>query len=357
MLVANASMRITGSHGQYITNVHLEPYTSVEQFHQSVYPKYAATLFGDAANFLRKTGGTPDNTLVIISAGMDASEHEYSSMSRHNRRVPTTFFSRFAADAKAFANNAESYSASMTPRKATLSSAPLRRTAGKVVAVLEGGYSDRALISGTASLLTGLYHPVNDNESPNTAYGLDWWDLKEIQHLEKATFPSPPAGRRPNWPEWALDSSKLFFTLSGEERSEWERYWSASPAAKREAVPPPPRMTLRRQRSITAETSPLDLKEVKLAVEQLTIVSSEAAPAVTPEVLQSTASTDSERNSSPPQSSESNTQDGYTTASSLDGFGDKKPLDTSASPSRTDRPDHGPMGNKVRLVWKGQSLT
>jgi histone deacetylase HOS3 len=52
-------------------------------------------------------------------------------MSRHGARVPTTFFQRFGRDVIAFADEA---------------------AGGKLIAVLEGGYSQRALSSGAGSL-------------------------------------------------------------------------------------------------------------------------------------------------------------------------------------------------------------
>ncbi len=97
------------------------------------------------------TGGPGEDVSVIIrygilekrtcsfltrsSCGMDACEHEYPSMSRHNRKVPTSFYHRFTKDARAFS---EKYAA------------------GKLVSVLEGGYSDRALTSATMAHICGL---------------------------------------------------------------------------------------------------------------------------------------------------------------------------------------------------------
>ena len=87
---------------------------------------------------------------MFISCGFDACEHEYSSMSRHDRKVPVSFYERFAADV-------------------SLLAADLAE--GKVISVLEGGYSDRALISGAMAHLTGLA------ESPTRAYEASSWDL------------------------------------------------------------------------------------------------------------------------------------------------------------------------------------
>jgi hypothetical protein len=84
------------------------------------------------------------------SCGMDASEHETPSMSRHNRRVPTSFFHRFARDACAFSD---------------------RYAGGKLISVLEGGYSDRALISGSMAHLSGLVDGPVDPE---------WWNVENL---------------------------------------------------------------------------------------------------------------------------------------------------------------------------------
>jgi acetoin utilization deacetylase AcuC-like enzyme len=89
----------------------------------------------------------------LDSAGFDASPHEYSSMSRHNRHVPTSFFNRFAKDVSAFADD---------------------YAAGKVVSVLEGGYSDRGLVSGVGAWVEGLGGLSNG-----------WWD--DIGELTKVS--------------------------------------------------------------------------------------------------------------------------------------------------------------------------
>ena len=66
---------------------------------------------------------------------MDACEHEYESMSRHNRKVPASFYHRLARDACVLSD---------------------KYANGRVISVLEGGYSDRALTSGAMAHLTGL---------------------------------------------------------------------------------------------------------------------------------------------------------------------------------------------------------
>ena len=130
-LIAAASVNISGGGGgQYISNVHLEPYTTSEEFHSELYPGYRDALFKSASRFLQKTEAKPQTTLVIVSAGFDACEHEYPTMSRHGAKVPTSFYTRFAQDVSNFAET---------------------HSTGKLVAVLEGGYSLRALSTGVGN--------------------------------------------------------------------------------------------------------------------------------------------------------------------------------------------------------------
>ena len=90
---------------------------------------------------------------VEHSCGFDANELEYASMSRHGRYVPPAFYARFARDAVAFAD---------------------RFAGGKLISVLAGGYSDRALPSGALSHIAGLV-------SPTPFSGEDeWWSLDNL---------------------------------------------------------------------------------------------------------------------------------------------------------------------------------
>lgn len=86
-----------------------------------------------------------DDVIIFVSCGFDASEHEYPSMSRHGRHVPASFYYRFAKDVRALAD---------------------KYARGRVVSVLEGGYSDQALIAGGLAWLTGLvgYEPPLDED-------------------------------------------------------------------------------------------------------------------------------------------------------------------------------------------------
>lgn len=94
-------------------------------------------------------------TFLPYSCGFDASEHEYPSMSRHQRKVPTAFYHRFAKDARVFA---EKYAK------------------GKLISVLEGGYSDRALTSGALAHLAGLVDDEGEFRADET-----WWHIDNLK--------------------------------------------------------------------------------------------------------------------------------------------------------------------------------
>ncbi|KAL9711404.1 histone deacetylase [Leucoagaricus gongylophorus] len=157
-LVQAASVSIHQSHGQYIENIHLQTYESEDHFWNVLYKEKYSRLIRRAEEFLEGTGGAGEDVLVFISCGMDACEHEYSSMSRHNRKVPTSFYHRFTRDARVFAN---------------------KYASGKLISVLEGGYSDLALASGSMAHVCGL---VGSDEVDE-----EWWNLQNLTQLEKAT--------------------------------------------------------------------------------------------------------------------------------------------------------------------------
>jgi histone deacetylase HOS3 len=88
-----------------------------------------------------------------VSAGFDACEHEHQAMQRHDRRVPVSFFSRYTRDIVSFAN---------------------KYTEGKIVSVLEGGYSDRALTSAAMGHIVGL---LDKGGQPH------WWSETELNNV------------------------------------------------------------------------------------------------------------------------------------------------------------------------------
>ena len=174
-LVRDASVSLpNGAHGQWIENVHLETYESEREFwigrdagDEGVYERTFRRLLKAAEGFVQHTNSRKapvseqaqavvgeDNVIIFVSCGFDASEHEYPSMSRHGRHVPVSFYYRFAMDVRALAD---------------------RHARGRVVSVLEGGYSDRALITGGLAWLTGLagYEPPLDEDKLATQTGYD----------------------------------------------------------------------------------------------------------------------------------------------------------------------------------------
>ena len=58
-----------GAHGQYVENVHLEPYASDEDFFNRLYPSYKERLLGGASRFLSAAAdatSSQDDTMVFI---------------------------------------------------------------------------------------------------------------------------------------------------------------------------------------------------------------------------------------------------------------------------------------------------
>lgn len=99
---------------------------------------------------------------LTYSAGFDASPHEHSYMSRHNRNVPTAFYTKFAQDVVDFG---EKYAQ------------------GRIVSVLEGGYSDWALISASGAYLCGLAVPSDANGVIRQA----WWESDNLELVRRFT--------------------------------------------------------------------------------------------------------------------------------------------------------------------------
>ncbi|OAP60285.1 hypothetical protein AYL99_05287 [Fonsecaea erecta] len=205
--VRNASLCIENAHGQSIWNVHLEPWSSHEEFWKLYETKYMILLH-KARLFLRhhtakiRSSGTQSpKAAIFISAGFDASEWEGAGMQRHSVNVPTEFYARFTADIVRLAHEDD------------------LGVDGRIISVLEGGYSDRALTSGVLSHICGMAgdnHAASGNSSsevngnkfqtinnwvqdiPSSAaaqhftYSADWWALQNLEELEYVV-----AGRQP----------------------------------------------------------------------------------------------------------------------------------------------------------------
>lgn len=198
--IRNASLCIENAHGQSIWNVHLQPWKTHEEFWKLYETKYAI-LIEKARMFLRShtarlraSGNHQPKAAVFISAGFDASEWEGAGMQRHSVNVPTEFYARFTADLVRLAEEDD------------------LGVDGRIISVLEGGYSDRALTSGVLSHICGLTSDTNTVHLPSTSaadttkyqtinnwtpqdnasmananhisYATDWWALRNLEELE-----------------------------------------------------------------------------------------------------------------------------------------------------------------------------
>lgn len=213
--VRNASLCLENAHGQTIWNVHLQAWKDEREF-WSLYESRYALLLDKARDFLRAqtqrlsglpNQSTPPRAAIFLSAGFDASEWEGAGMQRHKVNVPTEFYARFTADVVALASEAD------------------LAVEGRIISVLEGGYSDRALMSGVLSHLSGLTRASpatgdrpaeevglgyemgkrigvveRDDGGPNRAAGAPssppfdpaWWSVPQLEQLEILVNPGPP---------------------------------------------------------------------------------------------------------------------------------------------------------------------
>lgn len=212
--VKGASICIENAHGQNVWNVHLQPWRTEAEFWQLYETRYAV-LLEKARNFLRQqtekwraTSGQEPKGAVFLSAGFDASEWESSEMQRHAVNVPTDFYARMSRDVVKLAAEKET------------------ACEGRVISVLEGGYSDRAITSGVLSHLGGLAgeDPVpikkekmsgglafemgqrigalgsdatDENNDTAPAYDPAWWTVGALEKLEAAVHAPPPEPKKP----------------------------------------------------------------------------------------------------------------------------------------------------------------
>lgn len=212
--IKNASLCIENAHGQSIWNVHLQPWKNEHEFWDLYESRYSVLLEKTRAYLntqtqrLRSLPNQPQpKAAIFFSAGFDASEWESSGMQRHKVNVPTEFYARLSRDVVKLA--AEEGCA----------------VQGRIISVLEGGYSDRALSSGVFSHISGLAggDPVQvkreieqnglgyemaqkvgafqvKTEAPNGSkieptqpYDPSWWALSQLEQLDALVNPPPPA--------------------------------------------------------------------------------------------------------------------------------------------------------------------
>ena len=264
--VQAASLCIDNAHGQSIWNVHLQSWKTPEQFWAIYEEKYTVLIEKTRqylkfhTNRLRTTPNHPTpKAAIFLSAGFDASEWETAGMQRHSVNVPTEFYARFTRDVVRLAEEEGT------------------GVDGRVISVLEGGYSNRALSSGVFSHLSGLCDgqlwtepkpskglafdmrqrmgglSMRDEDTPMQSVEVEsmpitydplWWHSTQLSELENLV--DPPQAAAPKKPRTGpashfssptqsftakvVDPSKLSRSVSG-------RY-TASPS--RAPTPPPP---------------------------------------------------------------------------------------------------------------------
>ncbi|KAI9842794.1 MAG: hypothetical protein M1837_006897 [Sclerophora amabilis] len=271
--VRNASLCLENAHGQTIWNVHLQPWKTEAEFWDLYETRYSI-IIEKTRTFLRahnqrlrsSTASPAPKAAIFVSAGFDASEWEGAGMQRHKVNVPTDFYARISQD---IVNLAEEDDLGVD---------------GRVISVLEGGYSDRALSSGVLSHLSGMAGATPEKGKPSHAqsnglgyemgkkFGVvdgelqdrglsnlqtpsfdpSWWALKRLEELEALINPplpppipkkkrnaTPPTYTTPTQSFTAkiVSSPKAYRSVSGTDKQSSPR----SPSLhSRAATPPPP---------------------------------------------------------------------------------------------------------------------
>ena len=255
--VQAASLCVDRAHGQSVWNVHLQEWKTETEFWQLYESRYSV-LIDKARGFLRHhtsrlkaEGKLRPRAAVFISAGFDASEWEGAGMQRHKVNVPTEFYSRFTSDVVQLALEENS------------------GCDGRVISVLEGGYSDRALCSGVISHLSGLCMPTLDgakaqpspapsdldqmmrglclagsDASAKGSYDKSWWSQSNLSALELKVNPPPPAapkkGGRGSAPTYATPTESFAYKVVDTDKFARSISGSQLPVSTRPRPPPPP---------------------------------------------------------------------------------------------------------------------
>lgn len=277
--VQNASLCIENAHGQTVWNVHLQEWKTESDFWQLYETRYLV-LIDKMRQFLRnhaeklqtarrasqgRVNGRVQEipapkAAIFVSAGFDASEYEGTGMQRHKVNVPTDFYARFTRDI------------------AALSEEEGLGVDGRVISVLEGGYSDRALASGVFSHVCGMTEnaeitPVSADDLAGQMSGLSmdvsrkarseavapvdesWWSTPQLDefdaakhrvHLPPPAVPGPKKGRGFNptfiTPTQASQAKALppRRSLPGKQATQLKQAPPVVAAPPRPPTPPPP---------------------------------------------------------------------------------------------------------------------
>ncbi|KAI1811373.1 hypothetical protein GGS20DRAFT_588579 [Poronia punctata] len=260
--VKNASLCIDNAHGQNIWNVHLQEWKSDVDFWTLYQSKYSI-LLEKTRNYLRlqterfRASGQVPKAAIFLSAGFDASEWEGVGMQRHKVNVPTEFYARLTRDVVRIAAEEG------------------LGVEGRVISVLEGGYSDRALYSGVLSHLSGLAgtdsaatnlpHEIGNRTGPFSRrstlsepdlkplkswefrYDPYWWSAAELDIFDatKAAVPAPepkkPRAVTPgNYSSPTQSSNAKMTEVAKVRRSLSNLTASQTTITHRPPTPPPP---------------------------------------------------------------------------------------------------------------------
>ena len=195
--VQNASLCIENAHGQSIWNVHLQPWKTESEFWELYESRYLVLVEKARAYLkhhtirLRTSPNQPaPKAAIFLSAGFDASEWESQGMQRHKVNVPTEFYARFTGDVVRLAQEEGT------------------GVDGRVISVLEGGYSDQALTSGVLSHLSGLCEgqPLSvPYATPDNGLGYEMGQRISALNLEDGNTSNPTTSIKYN-PEWWHES-------------------------------------------------------------------------------------------------------------------------------------------------------
>ena len=183
--------------------------------------------------------------LLLRSAGFDASEHETASMSRHGCKLPTGFYRRFARDVRIIAE---------------------KHTKGRVVSVLEGGYSDRALCSGAMAHILGL-------AERNEEVADEWWSAENINKVDfpftfvvatyKDILPFPQiekAVKKRQSPRASINTSEQWYERTISLLGTFDPTYIPT-ATTTKIIPPSTRVLRSKDRGTTPISSRIDVNE------------------------------------------------------------------------------------------------
>jgi histone deacetylase HOS3 len=261
-----ASLCIENAHGQSVWNIHLQPWKTIDEF-WALYEDRYLVLLEKTRKYLKyhtsRLRTSPNHpapkAAIFLSAGFDASEWETPGMQRHGANVPTEFYARFTRDVVRLAEEEDT------------------SVEGRVISVLEGGYSDRALTSGVLSHLSGLTDgqvqsdastsgglafdmrklalslggdssmlSAETSSAPSTvSYDPHWWHASQLNDLENLASPAPAVKpKKPRTgPMPTYSSPTQSFTAKLADPTRYQRSVSGNLVSidyPRGPTPPPP---------------------------------------------------------------------------------------------------------------------